>query len=403
MLASLVRPLRSSAASLFALAGLLLPLAAQSGRPTGRRTHRPFQVQSTLHHVPGDFASVQDAIDAAAPGDRIVVHGGTYDSITIDRPLTIVGDPTPLFVNGDASLGATALAPIRLQGSGAGRVVLCDVAVGGTVNGFLFSFQEGGIAGGGFDELSLFGCSVVAPAWVGLTGIAEGAPGIDVTLPALLVADSTVTGSLSTNDDCYGSGPPGPPGIRAPGATTILLDSSITGGGSREICGLGFCPGGGAGGAGIETQTVLRANSTVTGGTGALYYDSPIFTVPCGQAPDGPALIVAEEHVLPSGLTSPSGPPRAGGTWTLAWNPGASATLLVTRERELQPLSLALLGWYFLDSAPTTPWLWGLPEQPGTRSLYVPAGESSIGLTLTAQLLDLASGLSRPVCVCVRP
>lgn len=381
-----------------------LALAAQL--PVGPRSHLPLEpAAAALWHVPGDFASVQAAIDSAAPGDRIVVHGGTHPSTTIDRPLTLIGDPPPLFVNGGASSGPLALAPLRLAGPGSGRVVLCDVRVGGTVDGFLFSFTEAGIDGGGFDELQLFSCDVSGPTWVLLTGIAEGAPGLDLGVDALLVCDSTVAGSNSANDGCYGSGPAGPPGIRAPGATAIVLDSTVQGGGSFFICQGGSCPGGGgAGGAGIECATLLHADSAIVGGTGAEYYEMLAFggLVLCGQAPDGPALVAAHAQALASDLHAVGPAPRAGGTWTLAWDPGASAALLIARERALAPIELQLLGWFFLDLGDGPYWLCGLPAA-GSQALYLPPSQDQVGLTLCAQLLDLRAGLGRPVLGCVRP
>lgn len=389
---------------LAALPLLAVSTLAQQGTSMGPKALRPACVAGQLFHVPGDHATVQEAIDAAAPGDRIVIHGGTHGSITIDRPLTLVGDPAPLFVNGDVSLSGTALAPIRLAGAGTGRVVLCNLEVGGTVNGTWFSVTEAGIDGGGFDELHLYDCTVVGPSWVLLTGMAAGAPGLDVGVATLLVSGSSVVGSPSGSDDCYGSGPSGPPGLKAPGATTILIDSSVQGGGSDTICADEFCPSvGGAGGPGVVTAMLLHADSSVSGGTGALYsyIDENWALVPCGQASAGPPMVVTSELELPAGLQA-SGTPRVGGSWTLAWDPGAAAILLLARERTLVPHPLHFLGWYFIDAAPGPAWLLGLPSA-GERTVYFPPSEDLIGLTLSAQLYAPASGLTRPVVGCVRP
>ena len=50
-------------------------------------------------YVPGDYATIQDAIDSVAAGTVIVVNGGTYDAIVIDKAVTLVGDPMPTIDN----------------------------------------------------------------------------------------------------------------------------------------------------------------------------------------------------------------------------------------------------------------------------------------------------------------
>jgi hypothetical protein len=56
----------------------------------------------TTWHVPGDFATIQAAIDAASSGDTIVVDVGTYrEAIDINKPLSIIGSgQDTTFING---------------------------------------------------------------------------------------------------------------------------------------------------------------------------------------------------------------------------------------------------------------------------------------------------------------
>lgn len=68
--------------------------------------------------LPAHTSPLQARIDAARPGDRIVIRGGTYDGdLIIDKPLTLVGEGWPL-----------------LRGSGTGSVVrvrAADVTISG--------------------------------------------------------------------------------------------------------------------------------------------------------------------------------------------------------------------------------------------------------------------------------
>ena len=80
--------------------------------------------------VPGDFPDPQSAVDAASPGDVIVIQGGTWTpaqfgskdpALRIDKAITLVGDPPPTFepiVSGFGQQPPTIL----LEGPGSGRV-----------------------------------------------------------------------------------------------------------------------------------------------------------------------------------------------------------------------------------------------------------------------------------------
>ena len=46
---------------------------------------------ATEIHVPGDYATIQEAVDAANPGDSIIVHPGIYyQSVVIGNTKTIL-------------------------------------------------------------------------------------------------------------------------------------------------------------------------------------------------------------------------------------------------------------------------------------------------------------------------
>ncbi|WP_255197092.1 right-handed parallel beta-helix repeat-containing protein [Halorarius litoreus] len=81
-----------------------------------------------------DYTSIQDAVDAAAPGDTIRVAPGEYDeSVTINKQLTLIGDP------GDGSAGAGSSAPVMDGGPSAYAFKLTSDADGTTITGFLIN------------------------------------------------------------------------------------------------------------------------------------------------------------------------------------------------------------------------------------------------------------------------
>lgn len=353
-----------------------------------------------VHEVPGDFPSIQEAIDAATPGDIVLINGGTHEGpITIDRPLTLMGEPRPSI--SPPFLVSDFFQPpaIVLAGTGSGRVVLVNLSVGGTVNGITTAQSSPGIEGGGFAELHLVECQVDGPLWVILTGQAFGSPALRTNVPRILLERSSLRGADSANDGCYGNGPPGPIGIDAPASSVVVLDSLVRGGGSHSICGFGSCPVGGDGGPGIVARELWEGASDIQGGSGALYFDGGEPDA-CGAAPDGAARQVVRHTLLGGELMAPS-PPRLGKSWRLSWNTsGSTSLLLVGSKLRLPPFHMPS-GPLFVDLGSASI-ARSFATGSGSFDLPIPLSASLLGRELVAQVRGGSAGWTRPLLEVVR-
>jgi hypothetical protein len=234
---------------------VLLSLPALSGDPTVRTVQA-----ATLTVCPSGppacgYARIQDAVNAASPGDTISVATGTYtETVGISTSLTLVG----------TGAGSTII-----DGHGSGTVV--TVNLGATVaisavtvqNGF--SATGGGIANGG--TLTLTDSIVSSNTGVGIAN----------TGGTLTLTDSTVSSNSSTQGGSGGgiennggtltlsgstvsgnSAPSGDgSGIYIYLGTVTLIDSTVSGNGAR----------GGYGGVYVSLGTVALIDSTVSGNT----------------------------------------------------------------------------------------------------------------------------------------
>ena len=85
-------------------------------------------------NVPQDFATIQAAIDAAAPGDKIVIGPGTWHEALVwnAKPLMIQGDLGPAFTVIDGGGASATISATWTQG-----MLLRGVTVTGGVNGLV--------------------------------------------------------------------------------------------------------------------------------------------------------------------------------------------------------------------------------------------------------------------------
>jgi len=109
----------------------VLVIALAQAPPSGGEMAAPSPaVEIDGHPAPSNTSPIQARIDAALPGDRIVVAAGTYrGDLVIDRQVTLIGEGRPL-----------------LLGSGAGSVVRVRAA-GVTIEGFDIDGRGGGDLG----------------------------------------------------------------------------------------------------------------------------------------------------------------------------------------------------------------------------------------------------------------
>ena len=351
-------------------------------------------------HVPGDFSTAQAAIDAAAPGDTIVLHDGIHAGLVIDKPLQLMGEPAASIIGGD--VGGQFVSPIGLAGPGSGTVVLSRLAIGGEINGAVYGFNPPGVSGTGFDELLVYDSVVEGPEYYWLTGLGRGSPAIEVTVPFVLVERCMAFGSRTDTDSPIPSAPDGCAGIDVTG-TLVLLDSMVRGGDSGWYCyPSNTCPPGctsslgGAGGIGVVSTEFYHANSTISGGTGAPWYCESlpfVCDVYCCDAADGVPFSTGTEIAL-AGDLSGSGPMRMGAPYTLTWSTPGPVAMLYMSLGISAPWTYA--GEYvFLDQS--TLFNWGVMPSPGALTATIPSNLAFLGYPVAFQLLDPTSGTTRPV------
>lgn len=362
--------------------------------------------------VPRDYPTLEAAVRACNPGDVVLVRTTTpQHGVTVDKPLTIVGDPLAVVYAGAAFPYPCAdAAAFELAGPGYGTLTLSNVEI--LPAGDCFD-PPAGIEGGGFDELHIHDSRIRAGR-AGSGGTGRGAPGIAVDVPFLQIVGSFVSGQNPDAESCSNRLPDErEAGIDAPASTVLMLDSLVVGGGWGKLCcEYCFCPPhigglGGSGGDGVIAYRLFETNSVQLGGRGSTYVAYPGLEpegggVPCGKQPDGTGFAV-HQHVALANDAYGSGPMRLGRTWDLGWNtPGPAAALLASFD-PTPPTLVAGMGWVFSSAATT--FLVGVVPAGGPRTLAlpIPARPGLVGVPIVLQLFDATSGLTRPVSSVIVP
>jgi hypothetical protein len=357
--------------------------------------------------VPGDYPTLQAAIDAASPGDVITVATSTtQDPVVITKPLTILGDPALNVRSGCDGYDSEPFHAFRLAGPGSGRVVIGNATLASTAD---CAHPASSIGGGGFAELHVFNATFKPNP--GLSGTADGCSTVKVDVPYILIEGSEIAGGESDGDDCYGYLHGGVwSAIEAPASTVTVLDSKISGPGEPLFYCCKSCtcpatlPSGGEGGHGIVANEVfVDAASEVKGGVGATYYAKVLSSdpgTPCGKKPDGQAFVAAAVHVLP-GTIDGSGATPLGGTLALTFDVPGPLALLFVSVGVTAPVLLPGAGYSYLFS----PLLVGPVPTGGPQSvsLAVPPLAALLGLEGGFQIFDLSLGLTAPAVAVLGP
>lgn len=363
----------------------------------------------------GDFNSLQLAVDAAADGDTVLIHGGDYGDVVliVDKSLTIVAVPGPEPPR-ELSLEVRDLAPQRtllIRGlvlrpflgpslsisNCAGAVLLEDFRI----EPFL-PLGHGPLVQDS-DRVSFVRCTLLGNP--GLTTSAPSTPGLQCVDSTVSLYDCVVTGGAGLDaTSSFPAGPtgsaPGSPGLHVLSGAVTVASCTLTGGqGGNSATNFltGGCLTASPGGAGllIEGGLVRRIDSASIGGASGLALACGT-TAPAGPDISAPGGTLQEIAQSPGALLIGS-PIVEGGTCTIdiAAGPGQPVILL----QALAPLGqwLGGLKGSLAGAPPYVVFALGATDGNGALHIVLPlaTGLLPVGLdaiTLVDQLVTPAAG-----------
>jgi hypothetical protein len=393
----------------------------------GVATTTPSAVSQTC---PGQVASpLQAMIDAAQPGDVLVLFGGENSncSVCVTKPLTFVGmnpgggmptilgisrdfpvcgsgciypGPTGVFYIHPAVSGVVAFRNLKIVGQS------CYVNPDKVMHG-IYSAAPGAV-------VVVDGCEIRGGNYeFGVGDGGPGATGIEGTLSRLVVRESAIFGGNAEGFNifppfCFGTGGSGGHAVDVNGEV-LLIRSVLTGGtggnvgsGSSECCGMLQFANPGAGGSAVIASVAWSWGSMGTGGLGGLKLCNGIQ----GQGPSGSNLPPGGLSLLDSGAQPQPGgivslslqiPPAANFYGVGASLDGWGATLLMP----------SVAGPYFLGTNPQL-LAFGYAATVASFGFAVPNEPSLVGAMIPIQGVTGTTGTSsfeitNPDFVLIRP
>lgn len=281
---------------------LVLPILAESAHAGGARILRP--------SGGAEFSQISTAVQAALPGDVIVVGEGDYDGFTLEgKAVSIVGAP---------GASVRIVHPVVVRDIPAGQVVLFDsLHFAPDITYPLSPLQSSDVPALWVSDCAAplriqdcrFDTSFQHPGCVGAISIEpsrrDSPLRLDRCPDAAVVASELITGEagIAGFDWGYCTGADGAPGARVSESKVAFHSCSITGGKGGKAT---VIPPPGDGGPGIDASSsfVLLVGSTSTGG---LSYGGPTMAGSAVRLDGSSTLALLDSVLVPGGSAPPIG------------------------------------------------------------------------------------------------